>query len=149
MNMHRRTSCWKPLNNGSIWSDLLKWTSFLCLPQTNVISFLLDLLLSHLAAHFLAACSAVSCSLSQNEQWCVSFGLTAGRSERKLQATSPGMGCTSKIKSQLSWFYEITCSFIHINTGSLSILHSLPIYLEVCTSACIIYIWSLIIRTIV
>lgn len=40
MNMHGHTSCWKPLNYGIIWSDLLEWTSFRCLPkQITVIWF--------------------------------------------------------------------------------------------------------------
>lgn len=33
VNTRECTSCWPPLNNGLIWSDLLKWTSFCCLPK--------------------------------------------------------------------------------------------------------------------
>lgn len=30
---HERTSCWAPPSDGLIWADLLKWTSFCCLPK--------------------------------------------------------------------------------------------------------------------
>lgn len=111
MNVEGPTSCWKPLNYGIIWSDLLKWTSFRCLPKqiTVISSFTGPPVLCWQPISWLHAL-LFPVPWVRTKQWSVSVGLSA----EKLQTVQ--FWEVKQVKSNHGWVHLKNSPYITIQS---------------------------------